>query len=701
MSPEQAAGRPVDARSDIFSFGVVLYEMLEGKRPFTGNTDLQLLQAIQSAPINPLSNKDVPRPLRLAIEKALEKDPAGRYQSMRDFVVDLKRFARRSDPGLLTSAETARVNRRWIAVAITLIVFIVVAAGAGWLWLRSRSGAPLPRLEYTQLTNFADSAVAPTLSPDGRMLAFIRGESTFEGPGEVYVKRLPGGSPVQLSHDGLKKEGPLTFSPDGSHIAYTMADGGGETWTVPVTGGEPSLLLPRSTALSWVGPPPGERHVMFSWLTGEGNIHMAVYESTESRSNLRAIYIPPNVTGMAHRSFLSPDGKNVLIVEMDLGSWLPCRAVPFDGSSPGFRVGPQPAQCTDAAWSPDGKWVYVSANTGDGFHIWRRRFPAGTPEQVTSGATEEQGLSFAPDGRSFVTSVGTSESTLWVHDAHGNHQITSEGFAFLPSFSSDGRTLYYLVRSHMSRRFVSGELWAAHLETGHVSRLLPDFVMEQYNVSPDGKRVVFQGIDDSGRSVVWLAPLDGSTPPRRVASQEYVARAIFDPKGGILFVGGEEGVTFLYHVNEDGSGLQKLIPSQVAYLYAISPEGHSIATWVGTDIYVYSHDGKSQTLICRYCGTAGEEKRGITPPLLTWSRNERFLYVHSTATQDTYAVPLPPGRLLPSLPPDGLSKLSEAAKLPGARVLPEHRSFGGADPSIYAYPIVTTHRNIYRIPVPQ
>ncbi len=167
---------------------------------------------------------------------------------------------------------------------------------------------------------------------------------------------------------------------------------------------------------------------------------MGVFESTESRSELRTVYMPASPNGMAHRSFLSPDHRSVLVVEMDLSTWQPCRLVPFDGSSPGtraggVRVGPQPGQCTDAAWSPDGKWMYMSANTGDGYHIWRQRFPDGTPEQVTSGATEEQGLSFDPDGRSFVTSVGASQSTLWVHDAKGDRQITSEGYAFLPSFS--------------------------------------------------------------------------------------------------------------------------------------------------------------------------------------------------------------------------------------------------------------------------
>ena len=244
------------------------------------------------------------------------------------------------------------------------------------------------------------------------MLAFIRGESTFEGPGEVYVKLLPDGDPVQLTHGGTGKEGPVAFSSDGSRIAFTEGAARGDMWTVPVLGGEPARLVARASGLSWIRALPGQPRVMFSSMPGEG-IHMGIFESTESRSELRTVYMPAGPNGMAHRSFLSPDGRNVLIVEMDLGS---LAAVP-PGSfrrrfAPGTRVGPQPAQCTDAAWSPDGKWMYLSANTGDGYHIWRQRFPDGTPEQVTSGATEEQGLSFAPDGRSFVTSVGQSQSTL-------------------------------------------------------------------------------------------------------------------------------------------------------------------------------------------------------------------------------------------------------------------------------------------------
>ncbi len=703
MSPEQASGNPVDARSDIFSFGVLLYEVLGGRRPFTGNTDLQVLQAIQHSQAEPLGD-DVPPLLRSAVEKALEKDPAERYQSMRDLVVDLKRAARQtvSEASPLPGRSSTPNSRPWKWIAIGAAALAALAGGVAWTILRPKSWDSARRPEYTRLTNFADSAVAPTLSPDGRMLAFIRGENTFEGPGDVYVKLLPNGDPVQVTHNGTFKEGPVVFSQDGSRIAFADAGSGGGTWTAPVLGGVPTPLLARASGLSWIEPAPGQRRVMFSSIVHGEGIHMGIFESSESRSELRTVYMPAGPNGMAHRSFLSPDHRSVLVVEMDLGSWQPCRLVPFDGSSAGTRVGPQPAQCTDAAWSPDGKWMYMSANTGDGYHIWRQRFPDGTPERVTSGATEERGLSFDPDGGSFVTSVGASQSTLWVHDASGDRQITSEGFAFLPSFSGDGKTLYYLVRSRASRRFVSGELWSASLETGRATRLLPDYLTEHYNVSADGKRVVFLSVDEGGHSQLWLAPLDASSPPRRLASTEYADRALFDPHGGVLFAGGEGGVYYLYHVDDDGTGLRKLLPGAVSFLYAISPDGRAVAVWVGADVYVDAYDGSSQTLMCKGCGTAGEENRGVTPALLSWSSDQKFLYVHASGARQTYSVPLNPGQLLPgSLTAGFLSRtVKDVQKLSGAKDFPEPRSFGGPDPSVYAYPRVTTHRNIYRIPIP-
>src|SRR6202011_1017426 len=134
--------------------------------------------------------------------------------------------------------------------------------------------------------------------------------------------------------------------------------------------------------------------------------HMAVVAAEESRMGARDVYVPADEPGMAHRSFVSPDRKWVLLVEMDRDHlWLPCRMVPTDGSSPGRQVGPAGGGCTFAAWSPDGKWMYLTSNAVGANHIWRQRFPDGAPEQVTSGPTEEEGIVMTPDGRSFVTAV--------------------------------------------------------------------------------------------------------------------------------------------------------------------------------------------------------------------------------------------------------------------------------------------------------
>ena len=117
----------------------------------------------------------------------------------------------------------------------------------------------------------------------------------------------------------------------------------------------------------------GQPWILFSEMTGHG-AQMSIVASTESRASQRTVYAPAD-NGMAHRSYLSPDRRQVLVVEMGFNGWLPCRLVPYDGSSAGKPVGPAPAQCTDASWSPDGKWMYFSADTGSGVHIWRQRLP--------------------------------------------------------------------------------------------------------------------------------------------------------------------------------------------------------------------------------------------------------------------------------------------------------------------------------------
>ena len=202
------------------------------------------------------------------------------------------------------------------------------------------------------------------------------------------------------------------------------------------------------------------------------------------------------------------------------GAWLPCRLIPLNGSSPAQRVGPANGGCTFAAWSPDGEWMYFSSDSGGAFHTWRQRFPDGQPEQITSGPTEEEGLAMAPDGRSFITSVGMKQSSVKIHDASGDRQISVEGFATQPKFTPDGKGLVYRLQKGPSR---PGELWMAQLDSRRNEPLLPGFPIldvQAYDISPDGRQVLVQTGDIEGKLRLWLAPLDRRSPPRQIPGVE-------------------------------------------------------------------------------------------------------------------------------------------------------------------------------------
>lgn len=700
MSPEQASGQRLDARSDIFSFGAVLYEVLAGKRPFNGTSSADILYAIVHHPVPPLPDH-VPLVLCRIVEKALQKDPAERFQTMPELVGALRRVVRQAGemPQALR-ADRSQHRRRGRIASVAALVGVLAAAGA-LLAPRFFNTREPATPQYVQLTNFADSAVSPALSPDGRMLAFIRGPGTLFTPGQVYVKLLPDGEPVELTHDHFAKMG-VRFSPDGARLAYSASDheAGGETmdtWIVPVLGGQPQRLLTNAEGLSWVAEAKTgvvqPSRILFSELNGP---QMSIVTSTESRAQQRTVYHPPPPAGMAHRSSLSPDGRWVIVVEMDIRSWLPCRLVPFDGSNQGKIVGPVPSQCTDAAWSPDGKWMYLTAETTNGIHTWRQRFPDGTPEQVTFGVVTEEGIHFSPDGRSFVTSIGTSQSTLWVHDARGDRQITSEGFSFLPTISPDRKKLYYLARTYGRRSWYQGNLWVADLDTGLKQRLFPDFQIKHYSISADGRRAVFVAVDDDGRSPVWLASLSGQTPPRQVTTMD-AGPVFFGAPGEIVFSSLAEGS--IYRIKEDGSELEKALPVEPLLPWAVSPDGR----WVPVmdpraygALTVYAAGSDSPTRLCDRCSRP--QGPDPMPPPLSWPPDGKFAYLRFGSS--TYAIPLKPGQSLPPVPPSGFPSKDAIAVLPGATLVSDQEVYPGPDPSIYAFTKVTSQRNIYRVHVP-
>jgi eukaryotic-like serine/threonine-protein kinase len=670
MSPEQARGKSVDQRTDIWAFGCVVYEMLSGKTAFQGDTVTDTIAAIlEREPDWKALPGPTPAGVRELLRRCLDKDASRRLQSIAEARDTIERVQRGWN--------------RWRIAAIAAAVVAVAAITAGVWW---RTPARLPdRSEWVQLTNLPDSVIHPALSPDGRMVAFVRGLSNAIVPyasGQVYVKLLPDGEPVPLTDDKLAKMGP-TFSPDGTRVAYTTVDPqfGWSTWTVPVLGGTPQLTWKNAAGLVWSGP----AQILFSQIKKKG--HMGIVTAAEDNANQRDIYWPAHTQGMAHLSYLSPDGRWVLLVEMDQNHvWTPCRVVPVDGSSPGRLVGPRGAGCTFGAWSPDGRWVYLTSNLGGTNHIWRQRFPDGEPEQVTSGPTEEEGIAMSADGRSLVTAVALRSTSLWFHDGGEERQVSLEGSAVDARFTPDGKRLFYKVVDSMGSYPLPGDLRVADLATNRSESATPGLQTIDYDISRDGLQLVMEAAAPDGGSRLWLARVDRGLPPQQIPSIDG-RQPRFGPDGAIFFRRPEGAATFIYRMRADGSGLQKVSDQPIALLGDVSPDGRWILGW-NSRWFALSLDGAPSVLIGSSLG-------------LSWSPDGAWLSVVGGPIPEgrSYLVPLGPGEALPPVPAEGLLTEEEVARLPGARRVNAWMVPGRA-PDFYAFYRTTTQRNLYRIPLP-
>jgi Tol biopolymer transport system component len=702
MSPEQVRAKELDSRTDLFSFGALLYEMATGTKPFRGESSGVIFKTILDGTPTPAVrlNPDLPPKLEEIISKCLEKDRTLRYQHASDIRTDLQRLKRDTEsakwPGTAerrSAVDLGKLLKVIVTSSLALVMLALVVTATLWLGSRNKVN---DRSAWVQLTNFPDSVTQPALSPDGRMLTFVHGSSTFVAPGEIYVKILPSGEPVQLTRDNLPKMSPV-FSPDGSRIAYTTVVGfNWDSWVVPVLSGKPERWLPNASGLGWTSP----RHLMFSEIkSGE---HMGVVASTESRGQSHDIYDPPHERGMAHRSYLSPDGKWVLVVEMDNGEWLPCRVIPSGGGSVGRQVGLSSAPCTNAAWSPDGKWMYLSLHGEDNFHIWRQRFPEGQPEQLTSGPTEEEGIAVAPNGGSLITSVGLRQRVVSIHRENGNQQVSLEGYAYMPSLSPDGQKIYYRILKGGTSPFLgASELWVADIVSGKNQPLLPGFAVTGYDVSQDGRRIVFSAADSGGKSRLWMVPTDLSRAPSQIADAEG-DMPYFDRAGEIVFHSIEGRSTFAFRIREDGTEKRKLTVSEITQVFGVSPDGQFV---IATGPLI----GQRGDIATKAFPISGGPPKPILDGQcsLKWQLDGRLLYLSVSngmnaafASGHTYVIPLTPDRFFRNLPPGGFHSEAEIAVLPGVRVMDVADVAPGGSGETYAFSRQTVQRNLYRIPLP-
>lgn len=587
--------------------------------------------------------------------------------------------------GLDGLAEGASAKPPRPVVMMVLAGAVVVALAGAVLLYYWRAPPVILSTRYEQLTDVPDSATQPALSPDGHLLAFIREGSLFLGSGQLWLKRLPDGEPTQLTHESGLVFAP-TFSADGTHVAYSVVPGQKpglpwETWIVPVTGGTPSLLLGNASGLSYIGP----HEVLYSeFKTG---VHMGIVTSRDDRAEQRDVYLPSHERGMAHYGALSPDRKSVLVVEMGRDArWQRCRLVPFDGSSAGTPIGP-PGACLSAAWSRDGKWMYLAVGTAGQSHLWRQGFPNGEPRQITYGAQDEQTVAVSPDGHSLLTSVGREYATLWLHAPDGDRPLTDEGYVWRPWLSNDGHRVYFLADGGRSR--TGPQLWRMEIASGTREPLLSGFAITRFDVTSDEQWLVFTtGRRDS--TEIWVAPTDHHLAPRRLlqGGDEIAVDAV----GHIYFRKLGEQANFLHRMNLDGSDEQALPGGPIVEFHAVSPDGRWVTADVATDEklpagYLVPTDGGSPLRL--HNGWYSSR----------WARDGKSLYVEIGETQGSERA----GRTLRlRLGADGLP-LQPATPVDDPAALIPHAEDSlsvSADPAVYAYVKQVSQSNIFRIPLP-
>ena len=295
----------------------------------------------------------------------------------------------------------------------------------------------------------------------------------------------------------------------------------------------------------------------------------------------------------------------------------------------------------------------------------------------------------APDGKSVITSVGSTDSSAWIHDKNGDSSISSEGDSQAPQYSSDGRTLYFQMSSGGSQNF---ELWKRDLATGTQEVVLPGYAMNKgFSVSRHSRHVAFSVQDKSGLSSLWVAPTDRHASPVKLTTSGNEDSPFFLPDDDLIFRSVEPGGNFVYRMKPDGSTRSKVSTAPVLDLISVSQDGRWVIVAAASNVEDISVEtealpiagGPPVTLCAGYC-------------LGSWSVNGKFFYLFfDLLSPHAYVLPVSPTGL-PKVPSQGISKLEDIKPL---NTISEHVS-SGLDASNYTYVRQNTRRNLYRIPLP-
>jgi eukaryotic-like serine/threonine-protein kinase len=504
MSPEQALGERVDARTDIFSLGVVLYEMLTGVQPFKANSEAAIYNKIINKDAEPITEieQSVPPDLEEVINRAMKKEADERFQTAADLRVALENVRQRLNTGEAVAVsrsfgQKTKSSRNKIAV---FAAFATVFLAMGFLifFNQSRGSAtkPVRNVNYAQLTKLSGAEMYPSLSPDGK--TFLYSSRAANGKWDVFFQRVGGMKAVNLTKDSAENDLQAVYSPDGDEIAFRSDRMGGGIFLMGATGENVRRLTDFGFYPAWS---PDGREIVFSSENFEEPMNRGIFSylwtvniaTGEKRKIIEQDAIQPS---------WSPSGARIAFWGYKSGGQRDVWTISADGTDL-LPVTDDAAVDWNPVWSPDGKFLYFISDRGGSMNLWRVPVDektgkvSGEPETITTPSVYTQHLTFSRDGRNFAYSQAINYSNILKADfelsgnkaAIKNSTEVTQGamLATNPEPSPDGEWIAF--DSHGDKQ---EDIFIIKKDGTGLRQLTNDAFKDRVpRWSPDGKQIAF------------------------------------------------------------------------------------------------------------------------------------------------------------------------------------------------------------------